>query len=381
MAVATAASLSATTYAQSSVTLYGIIDAGLAYVNNAGGGRLFTMSSGNLQGSRWGLRGAEDIGGGLKAVFILDSGFNVFNGRLGQSGDEFGRQAYVGLTSTRVGGVTLGRQYDSVVDFTGPLEAGSQWATYYGAHPGDLDNLNNSNRVNNAVKYTSPIFSGLSFGALYSFGGVAGDFSRNQIWSLGAGYSMDPLTIGIGYLHVKDPNFSFFGNNALSNGTASNMTGSPVYSGYASAGTQDVFSLGGAYRFGNSTVGVIYTNTGFGDLGGVTTAGLNPRHYTGSERFHNIEANFKYQLTPDLLAGIAYDYTKGYGVNEVRYHQIMLGADYSLSKRTDLFVTGIYQHAIGTDSTGGHAVAAMNFLTPSSTATQVLAITGIRHKF
>ncbi len=74
------------------------------------------MSSGNLQGSRWGLRGTEDLGGGLKAIFVLENGFNVFNGTLGQGGDELGRQAYVGLPTTQFGTVTLGRQYDSVVD-------------------------------------------------------------------------------------------------------------------------------------------------------------------------------------------------------------------------------------------------------------------------
>jgi predicted porin len=381
MIAAVAASLSAASHAQTTVTLYGIIDAGFAYVNNAAGGKLYTTSSGNLQGSRWGLRGNEDLGSGLNALFVLDSGFNVFNGRLGQSGDEFGRQAYVGLSSSRLGRVTLGRQYDSVVDFTGPLEAGSQWATFYGAHPGDLDNLNNSNRVNNAIKYTSPVISGFSVGALYSFGGVSGDFSRNQIWSVGAGYAMGPLTLGAGYLHVKDPNFSFFGNNALSSATASNMTGSPVYSGYASAGTQDVVSVGGSYVFGGATLGATYTNTGFKDLGQVDAATLDPLHYSGSERFHNAEANFKYQLTTSLLLGIGYDYTKGYGVHDVQYQQVMLGADYFLSKRTDLYVTGVYQHASGTDSTGGRAVAAMNFLTPSSTSSQLLTIAGIRHQF
>jgi predicted porin len=369
-------------HAQSSVTLYGIIDAGFLYSNNSAGQKLYSMNSGNLQGSRWGLRGTEDLGGGLKAIFVLENGFNVFNGRLGQGGGEFGRQAYVGLGSTQFGTVTLGRQYDSVVDYTGAFEVGSQWASYFGAHPGDFDNLNNTNRVNNAVKYTSANYAGFTFGGLYSLGGNAGQFNRHQIWSVGVGYAQGPLQLGAGYLNVKDPNFSFFGNNPSSSATASNMTGSRVYSGYASAKTEQVISAGGAYTFGAATVGATYSNTQFKDVGTEAGTGLNTAGYTGGTgKFHNAEINFKYQLTPALLLGVAYDYTKGYGLGDAKYHQAMLGADYFLSKRTDVYIDGVYQHASGTDSTRGTAVANINGLSPSSTSNQVAAVVGIRHKF
>lgn len=75
---------------------------------------MYELGSGNLQGDRWGLIGSEDVGGGLKAIFRLEGGFNVDNGMLGQGGAEFGRKAYVGLASP-VGTVTLGRQYDLLV--------------------------------------------------------------------------------------------------------------------------------------------------------------------------------------------------------------------------------------------------------------------------
>ncbi|MBA5735597.1 porin, partial [Escherichia coli] len=68
------------------------------------------------------------------------------------------------------------------------------------AHPGDLDNFNNAYRVNNAVKFTSQSYGGITFGGLYSFGGQAGQFSKNQVWSLGAGYNNGPLVLGVGYL-------------------------------------------------------------------------------------------------------------------------------------------------------------------------------------
>jgi predicted porin len=379
LALAALGTFAGVAHAQSSVTLYGIVDAGFAYNNNSGGHKLYETSAGNLQGDRWGLRGTEDLGGGLKALFVLENGFNAFSGKLGQGGDEFGRQAYVGLSS-QFGTVTLGRQYDSVVDYTGAFEVGSQWASFYAAHPGDLDNLNNSNRVNNSIKYASANYSGITFGGLYSLGGVAGQFNRNQIFSGGVGYSQGPLQLGAGYLNVKNPNFSFFGNTASASATASNMTASTVYSGYATAKTQQVISAAGAYTFGAATVGATYSNTQFKDLGQTAVTGTG-QTTSGSAKFHNAELNFKYQLTPALLLGAAYDYTKGYGVNDAKYHQGVIGADYFLSKRTDLYIDGIYQHALGTDSTGKTAVANINGLSASSTSNQVAAVVGIRHKF
>ena len=103
-------------HAQSSVTLYGLIDAGITYTNNQHGHSNWQETSGSVNGSRWGLRGSEDLGGGLKAIFTLENGFSIANGTLGQKGREFGRQAFVGLASDQFGAVTLGRQYDSMVD-------------------------------------------------------------------------------------------------------------------------------------------------------------------------------------------------------------------------------------------------------------------------
>jgi predicted porin len=382
-------------HAQSSVTLYGIIDEGFNYTSNAGGHRLYNLSSGVLQGSRWGLRGTEDLGGGLKAIFVLENGFDVNNGSLGQKnagstqGLEFGRQAYVGLSSG-YGTVTLGRQYDSVVDFVGPLEVGDQWGGYIAAHPGDLDNFNNAYRVNNAIKYTSANYGGLTFGGLYSLGGVAGQTGRNQVWSAGVGYANGPLVLGAAYLNAHNPNVGFFGDNGASTAAtpAANFISSPVYSGYASAHTYQSIGAGGAYTFGPATVGATYSNVKFKSLGDTTFSGPNPLGYSGTATFNNGEINFKYQLTPALLVGAAFDYTKGSDINTAagnnpgaKYYQGALGVDYFLSKRTDVYVTGVYQKASGTDSTGKTAVASINNLSPSTSDRQTTVRVGIRHKF
>ena len=96
-ALACAACIPAIGHAQSSVTLYGILDAGITYVNNTGGSHVVKFDDGVAYGNRFGLKGTEDLGGGLKAVFVLESGFHLGNGQLGFGGSEFGRQAYVGL--------------------------------------------------------------------------------------------------------------------------------------------------------------------------------------------------------------------------------------------------------------------------------------------
>jgi predicted porin len=375
----------AVAHAQSSVTLYGIVDDGFNINTNADGKHLYNLSSGVLQGSRWGLRGMEDLGGGLKAIFVLEDGFDVNTGKLGQGGLLFGRQAYVGLSSG-YGTLTLGRQYDSAVDYVGPLAVGDQWGGYITAHPGDLDNLNNDFRVNNAIKFTSNTYNGLTFGGLYSLGGVPGETGRNQIFSLGAGYANGPLSLGAAYLNVRNPNVSFFGNNttATPSSTVSN-TSSPVFSGYGSANTYQVVAAGGAYTFGAATIGGTYSNTRFIDLG---AAYLSP--FAGQAvTFNNGEINFRYQLTPAFLIGTAYNYTRGSkieGNSAPQYHQVSLGVDYYLSKRTDVYLIGVYQHALGdTLSTSGTtiapAVASISNLTPSANQNQLTGRIGVRTKF
>jgi predicted porin len=370
-------------HAQSSVTLYGIIDEGFNINTNAGGHHLYNITSGVLQGSRWGLRGNEDLGGGLSAIFVLENGFDATSGKAGQGGLLFGRQAYVGLSSNKFGSVTLGRQYDSAVDYVGPLEVGDQWGGYITAHPGDLDNLNNDYRVNNAIKYTSANYNGLTFGGLYSFGGVAGETGRNQIWSLGAGYNNGPLVLGAAYLNVRNPAVSFFGNNTTTS-TPSAVT-SPVIAGFVSANTYQVVAAGGAYTFGAATIGGTYSNIKFMNLGASAATPFAGQTAT----FNNGEINFKYQLTPALLVGASYDYTQGSKINDnsrAQYHQGALGIDYFLSKRTDIYIVGVYQHALGdTLSTSGTtvvpAVASISNIPASANQNQLTARVGIRAKF
>src|SRR5258708_22794778 len=215
---------------------------------------------------------------------------------------------------------------------------------------------------------------------MYSLDGVAGDTTRNQAWSVGAGYTNGPLALGAGYMNVRNPNVSFFGN--ATTGTPSAAVANsvyPVYSGFLSAHTYQVVGAGGAWTFGAATVGFTYANVAFKGLGD-TTGGPNPNGSRGRVHFNSAEANFRYQITPALLAGLAYDYTKGSSVSSATgtnggatYHQGMAGIDYFLSRRTDVYLLGIYQKASGTDSRNVAAMALINNQSsPSSSDRQAL---------
>jgi predicted porin len=149
--------------------------------------------------SRFGLRGSEDLGGGLKAIFTLESGFGIGNGKLSNNGGMFNRQAFVGLSS-QYGTVTLGRQYDSVQDYLAPLTATGTWGGTYFAHPGNVDRLSTNGDValNNSVKFTSANYAGLQFGGTYSFSNNQ-NFGNNRAYSGGLSYQFQGLKLGGAY--------------------------------------------------------------------------------------------------------------------------------------------------------------------------------------
>jgi len=369
----------------SSVTLYGLIDYGVNYQSNSGGGRVIGGSSGIMQGSRWGFKGVEDLGGGLSAIFTLENGFDLGKGTSLQGGNLFGRQAFVGLSSDAYGTLTLGRQYDSLVTF---VESRMNSANFGGgttAHPGDLDNLNNSKRVNNSVKYTSPKMGGFTVGGVYGFGGQAGDFARNQIWSAGVGYEYGSFSAGAAFMNVRNPNQSYFTSTPtnVAGANLNNMSSSPVYSGYASAHTYQAIAAAGRYTLGPATFGLVYSNVQFKNLGD-TSSGSNPLHLSGTAKFDTAEFNLTYYWTPLLLSELVYSYTRGSGVGTIgssRYNNVSLSLDYYLSKRTDVYVIGSTEFAGGTDSTGKAARATLNALSASSSNRQTFVQLGIRHKF
>jgi predicted porin len=160
-AVTLTLSSTAAVAAESSVTLYGIVDSGVRYarISTPGFGQSkLGLDSGVQSGSRWGLRGSEDLGDGLSANFVLESGFDSTNGKSAQGGRLFGRQASIGLKSAGWGSFDLGRQTTIASRYYAPLDP---FSLGFG--------VANDQRVDNAVVYQSPSFGGMEFGAGYSF--------------------------------------------------------------------------------------------------------------------------------------------------------------------------------------------------------------------
>ena len=164
------AALSGVAQAETSVTLYGLIDTGVGYQRVKGDGyheSKFGMTNGVSSGSRWGLRGSEDLGDGLSAVFTLESGFNSANGQSGQSSRLFGRQATVGLKSSSWGLLEFGRQTNIASKYLGSIDPFG--ASYGQANIGVAFSAANTVRYDNMVQYATPSFGGFQAGIGYSF--------------------------------------------------------------------------------------------------------------------------------------------------------------------------------------------------------------------
>ncbi|MBJ9623074.1 porin [Burkholderia multivorans] len=371
--------------AQSSVALYGLIDTSITYANNQrthgagspGSGNV-AMTSGALNAARWGLRGREDLGGGLAAVFTLENGFSGTTGALSQKGvDLFGRQAWIGLRSNTAGTLTFGRQYDLILDFVTPLGAsGPGWGGNLAVHPYDNDDSNRNIRINHAVKYTSPTYRGLTFGAMYGFSNTAGAFSNNAAWSAGLSYANGPLKLGAGYLKISRDRHAPNPDGALST-----VDGSATITG----GNQQIWALAARYAFGPHSVGAAWSHSATDGVTGVLQgSGIAPLKGE-SLVFDNFSVDARYFATAAFSVSAAYTYTMGRfdtraGQTRPKWNQVVAQADYAFSKRTDVYLEGVYQRV-----SGGNGNPAFNAtvwtLTPSANGNQVVVALGLRHKF
>jgi predicted porin len=369
-------------WAQSSVTLYGVVDDALTYVNNQKGSSNVYLRQGNLYASKFGLRGLEDLGGGTHAIFDLQAGFDPNTGAASTAGLLFNREAYVGLQNARYGAVTAGRQYTPYYLFVGPL-TGSNWLTgATGAHPGDIDGLDTTIRVNNSVTYTSPTYYGVTASAMYAFSGIAGSMGRGQTWSGALGYARGPLSLGAGYLRMN--------NTGLTTGFDPNATASfgtsAVNQGYVSAKAVQHIAAAGNYALGDLTLGLSYSNVQY--LAGGKSL------FANTAVFNTYAALADYRFTPffDVAGGVAYTLaSKANGIaSAARYQQYSLRESYHLSKRTTLYATQAYQHAggntLGKLGAGDIIEAAPDVgdsqnATPSSTREQFVGMLGIAVTF
>ncbi|WP_433705226.1 porin [Paraburkholderia sacchari] len=359
----------------SSVTLYGVIMEGLIYSNNS----LKGASLGTANGpSRWGFRGVEDLGGGTRTVFVLEGGFNPNNGTMGQGGREFGRQAYVGLQDDRFGALTFGRQYDLTQDWLAQYSSPLMWNGYT-ATIGDNNNFNYQFRTNNAVKYVSPSYRGLQVGALYSFGGMAGSFGNQSALGFGVNYAQGSVKLSAAYMRMNHPSAAASEGLWNTSQFASISAASPTHSYAITPSSMEIYGAGGQYAFTQSTfAGMVVTHSRYEDLG-VAQLGLSH----GRASYTNIEANVSHFFTPAYQVNFDYVYTLG-SVQPTdfrpQYHQFSLINNYFLSKRTALYLVGIFQLAAG-DAQHANIEYASGGGGASSTNRQVAVTAGIFHRF
>lgn len=176
--------------AQTSVSMYGIVDTGFS-VESGGVASVTKVTGGIASGSRLGFKGSEDLGGGVSAQYLLEAGINADTGASGQGGILFGRQIYVGIGSKAAGTITLGRQYSPqylTTVLADPFVSGTA---------GDSKNLiqaaGSVGRMDNSVKYQSPAVAGFGLELAYGAGEVAGDDHAGRQLGIAVTYAAGPL--------------------------------------------------------------------------------------------------------------------------------------------------------------------------------------------
>ncbi|GGX82788.1 porin [Pseudoduganella dura] len=198
LAALIAGSFAVTAHAQSNVTIYGIVDAGIVRETGGAAGSVTKVTSGIGSQSRLGFRGTEDLGNGLSAIFTLESGYKLDDGTVDSTGTLFNRQAFVGLSSKTLGTLTLGRQYNPLYN------ALSKIADPFGAgYAGSAKNLfpagGVNTRVSNAIVYTTPKWSGFYVEGMYALGEQSGDNTAGRLFSVGFNYTQGPLNASLVY--------------------------------------------------------------------------------------------------------------------------------------------------------------------------------------
>ncbi|SDG67619.1 MULTISPECIES: porin [unclassified Duganella] len=199
IAIAVLAATSSAAFAQSNVTIYGIVDAGITSERGGKDGNVSKVTSGAASASRIGFKGTEDLGGGLSAIFKLETGVKVDDGTLDNTTSTlFNREAYVGVSSKTAGTVTLGRQYtpyyETLRDVGDPFAMG-----YAGTAKNLFPVASYMTRNSNAVVYKTPNLAGFTGSVSYSLGEVAGDSTATRQVGGSLAYGNGPLNVAVAY--------------------------------------------------------------------------------------------------------------------------------------------------------------------------------------
>ncbi|WP_457422672.1 porin [Roseateles sp. P5_E7] len=348
LALAILAASTSAAWAQSSVTLYGIVDAAARYTTNSNAGQSDKqLIPGGMSQSRLGVNVTEDMGGGLKALVNMEHRFNSDTG-VTSSATDFWRQAWVGLQSSDFGQVRLGRQYNILFDIYTSTYASFRYSPYIEAYKPEIG-LSAGARQDNMVKYLG------QFGNVYAEIQVSAGEGNSQNKSQGGLLRYSDGTFGFGgaYLQVSDT----AGKKVKATTIGGSYTAGPLYLNLSWA--QNKFDTG-------SLLQAAYTSGLMNAQNAVNAAG------NSVSKREMWSAGVTYQLTPQLNLGGHYWYA-------TQTHQAFAGtskgdffaavADYAFSKRTDAYLevdytkfSGAVAFANGAQKRGG-------------------AMVGLRHRF
>jgi predicted porin len=324
LVLAVAAAVPMLAQAQTNVTLYGRVDQSIGFEKNTIGSALL-LNSGVQSSNRWGVRGSEDLGGGLKAIFNLEGGFNADVGQgLAAGGLDFRRRSVAGIEGG-FGTLVMGRDYDPlfrVLLGSDTLGLGhyNNVHTIYGATGTFGGGAAYGVRIDNGVHYVSPSLGGFVLRGAYGFSEqFAAPKANGRAISVAGEFSTGPLYVGLGYRQ-----------NSLA------------------VGSNKHSALGARYNFGafavNAGAGI---NNPFGANNDTRSLWVGGDVQAGPGRLH---AQFGTAKTNVL------------GSNDPKFNSIGLTYNYPLSKRTNVYVTaGVVQNNAFSQaslSTSSTAVAA-----------------------
>jgi len=359
LCAAVLAALGGTACAESQVTLFGIVDAGmLSQSKSRAGGSLTRMETSGLRQSVWGIKGTEDLGDGLTAFFNLESHFDMDTGALHGTGDTAGsgtilfrRQANLGLSGSW-GSIILGRQYGPALLAhigTEPRAFKEQFSNLYAWAYNELEALAGATAVNtnndvgiffkNAIQYRNTL-GPVSFGVLYSMGEQAGNTSNNTAFAVGASYT-GPVVLSASYQYMKD---RVTGNRNVQHG-----------------------GLGAALPLGDFTIKANFMQGKNSNSDGTATSKVN-----------GLSAGVDWKWSQANTATVAYYDNKDKLNSQDHTRNLVLSNDYAFSKRTTLYIQGAFVDAKSAASLKTSIVADGSFAPGEKTT--FLNI-GINHTF
>jgi len=361
--VTVCAALGTAAHAQSSVILYGLADANVEYANHLSSvapgqagfpgksGSRTGVTSGALAGSRWGLRGSEDLGGGSRALFVLESGFTMDDGKSTQGGRLFGRQGFLGLENDRLGALTLGRQYTSIFDTFANFTP-TAYATMY-EPVAVMTGLNF--RSDNVVKYRAG-FGGVNLRAHWTFGNgvngageVPGQFRRDNGYGAGLNYAGQNVGAAIAYDQY---------NPTLSTG---GLVGANKKTGGALSYAWTNVQVMGGYRWGQNK--------------------NNAGKTLFRDNFYWAGAVWTFQPVTLTLAYYYDQIMNQPQANAKNPWQVSFIAEYNFSKRTEIYLTSAYARNAGLNLDTANNSFSTGYALGKGENNMLGVALGVRHKF